>query len=258
MRVSAIIMFFCFVLAIAGVIYLRQPATKSLSQPSTRIVTEPALQKVKSPQTGMSTVPPTDATTENVSGTGVQLDPGAWWDDTRDDSRKQADLGDPWRKILSQTEEDIRDSHSLEALIEKFGDIPEVHTYIEGDLRTGQEIEETIRYVEAMNYLFPNPTTQKTLEILRAVASGDETKIQQYVDIEPPDPEIQQLHTTIKPFFERNSPAEGLRQLRAADPDLAAKVIRILRHEAREDPTISAEEIEHAIRLSYEPPPEDK
>ena len=56
---------------------------------------------------------------------------------------------------------------TLNQLIERFGDIPEVHAYMEYDrrVRTGQEIplEEDIAYLEAMQFLFPNEATRKTI-----------------------------------------------------------------------------------------------
>lgn len=99
-----------------------------------------------------------------------------WRTETHPDNHKHARKSDPWRNNDAATQEslppeamsdDELGEQTLNQLIERFGDIPEVHAYMEYDrrVRTGQDIllEEDIAYLEAMQFLFPNEATRKTI-----------------------------------------------------------------------------------------------
>ena len=102
--------------------------------------------------------------------------PERWRIEPHQDNHKHARKSDPWRNNDAATQESLPPEamsdeelgeQTLNQLIERFGDIPEVHAYMEYDrrVRTRQEIplEEDIAYLEAMQFLFPNEATRKTI-----------------------------------------------------------------------------------------------
>ena len=99
-----------------------------------------------------------------------------WRIEPHPDNHKHVRKSDPWRNNDAAMQESLHPEamsdeelgkQTLNQLIERFGDIPEVHAYMEYDrrVRTGQEIplEEDIAYLEAMQFLFPNEATRKTI-----------------------------------------------------------------------------------------------
>ena len=99
-----------------------------------------------------------------------------WRTEPHPDNHEHAWKSDPWTNNDAATQEslhpeamsdDALGEQTLNQLIERFGDIPEVHAYMEYHrrVRTGQEIplEEDIAYLEAMQFLFPNEATRKTI-----------------------------------------------------------------------------------------------
>ena len=79
---------------------------------------------------------------------------------------------DPWvNKNLVKDEPPMPDkSDMLNSLIEKFGDIPQVHTHVEfHQIRSERELtlDEEIVHLEAMLFLFPDEATRKTLVLAK-------------------------------------------------------------------------------------------
>ncbi len=72
-------------------------------------------------------------------------------------------------RIDDQEIMDPDDLHSAQynQLLERFGDMPEVHTYMEYMRNAPMTIDEEIAGLEAMNYLFPSGSTRRTLVLLK-------------------------------------------------------------------------------------------
>lgn len=208
----------------------------------------------------------------------------AWSDDTADnilDSRG-VHIDDPWADFLSQEMEKAdetreKDSEKLSlneldpndpydlyemmiaSYIKEFGDVPEIYIVSEGWLKGKLGItktpEEKLAFLEAMNYLNPQPSTQRSIEIQKLIVAGDyDTLIEKYGT--PATPESQQPFIDVKPFFDGSRMEEGFRLLRAADPERSAEFEEFIRAEAYKSPHMKIEKIEQAIQDSYAPPQE--
>ena len=211
----------------------------------------------------------------------------AWWDDAEQelDSPDPVNTVDLWAKPLTQaleTEDD--DERKGESLVEvsgrkldpndpydlyeimlaaslnEHGDIPEVHIVAEGWLKVNlgqkQTPEEKLTLMEAMNYLNPHPSTQRSIEMQKLIIVGDfDTLIEKYGES---GPESDQPFYDVAHFFDGENHAEGFRQLRAADPKRASEFEEFIRKEAHSPSSgINPEDIERAIQRSYDPPQEN-
>lgn len=83
---------------------------------------------------------------------------------------------DPWqsaesREARRRTGPNITPEALRSQLVERFGDIPEVRTFVELDQKQNQRepltLEEYILYNESMNHLFPNKNTEQTIKMLK-------------------------------------------------------------------------------------------
>lgn len=79
---------------------------------------------------------------------------------------------DPWENKDAVTDEPPMPDQNdmLKSLIEKFGDIPQVHTHVEfHQIRSERDLtlDEEIAHLEAMLFLFPNEATRKTLVLAK-------------------------------------------------------------------------------------------
>ena len=84
----------------------------------------------------------------------------------------------PWksaaeRQALNAKGPSITVEELRSQLIEKFGDIPQVHTYVNMRDKALREatltIDEYIIYAESMNYLFPSQKTKQSIETLKEI-----------------------------------------------------------------------------------------
>lgn len=86
---------------------------------------------------------------------------------------------DPWqsvadRKALRAERPNISVEELRSQLVERFGDIPQVHTYVDlreklADPETTLTLDEHIVHAESMNYLFPSRKTEQSIKALRKV-----------------------------------------------------------------------------------------
>ncbi|MYC77866.1 hypothetical protein F4X10_19040 [Candidatus Poribacteria bacterium] len=83
---------------------------------------------------------------------------------------------DPWqsaedRKAHRRAGPNITPEALRSQLVERFGDIPEVHTFVELDQKQNQRqpltLDEYILYNESMNHLFPNKKTEQAIKMLK-------------------------------------------------------------------------------------------
>ena len=94
---------------------------------------------------------------------------------------------------------DVLHSTEYNQLLEKFGDIPEVHTYM-AYMRNGSKnvhltIDEEIAGLEAMNHLFPSGSTRRTLVFFKWMkANGGYDAFEQGIPVE----ELQDLGITVE------------------------------------------------------------
>lgn len=173
------------------------------------------------------------------------------------ETETQATEGTPKENSESQ-QFDPNDPYQLHELRlkgyrKKWGDIPEIYIVANGFLKERMSPEERLTFLEAMNHLNPQPSTQRSIEIQKLIIAGDEdTLFEKYGELQP---ESEQPFIDVKPFFEGNNKVEGFRRLRAANPKRAAEFEAFIREEAHKDPSMNLEEIEQEIRRSYEPPP---
>ena len=84
----------------------------------------------------------------------------------------------PWksgaeRQVLNAKGPNITVEELRSQLVERFGDIPQVHTYvnIRDEILKGTTLtlNEYIMYTESMNYLFPSQKTEQSIEALKKV-----------------------------------------------------------------------------------------
>ncbi len=87
---------------------------------------------------------------------------------------------DPWgsvkdRKARGTDKPNITKEELRAQLVDRFGDIPQVHIFVELGAKYDQgeslTINELIEYSESMNHLFPNRKTKQSLSILKRVQS---------------------------------------------------------------------------------------
>ena len=94
---------------------------------------------------------------------------------------------------------DVLHSTEYNQHLEKFGDIPEVHTYM-AYMRNGSKnvhltIDEEIAGLEAMNHLFPSGSTRRTLVFFQWMkANGGYDAFEQGIPVE----ELQDLGITVE------------------------------------------------------------
>ncbi len=201
-----------------------------------------------------------DSQSENVAAP-------AWSNDAAQGIDDRTHTDNPWtqdtpmdevEKIQTDSEGEFFDPRDpamneivRQKLIKQFGDIPEVHIYVDGRLKalTGAPttLQEKIERAEASNKLFPNPTTQRTLTLLYAARSYDIDKIMPFVDT-PKD----ERFADVIPFFEGKRPEEGFRTLRAVSPNRTAELEQFLLQESEKDLSMR-EEVKRAIARSYKP-----
>ncbi len=83
---------------------------------------------------------------------------------------------DPWQsaediKALNASDTDIPTEALRSQLVDKFGDIPQVHTFVEMRERYRQDdtltFDEYVQYFESMNYLFPSKETERSLKTFK-------------------------------------------------------------------------------------------
>lgn len=101
--------------------------------------------------------------------------------DWRDDdihSHERLPQIDPWqsvedRKTPKVNGPNITDEELRSQLVERFGDIPQVHTFIEFTQKRNQgaplTVNEYIVYAESVNHLFPNRKTEQTIKRLKQI-----------------------------------------------------------------------------------------
>ncbi len=111
-------------------------------------------------------------------------------------------------------------------LIKQFGDVPQVHTFVDGFLKLKLEIpltlDEKMEHVEAMYDLFPDERTRQTIEFLKEwKASGRPFKMEFGPPPKPPDEFLD-----VKPFVERYGWEDGIAKFREINPARAAEFER--------------------------------
>lgn len=275
LTISAIVL---VVLIIGGSVYLHL-GTKQLVEDVRKPASSDPVSTEKSDAPNPDNLP-----VESDSRSEKDSEP-AWWDDAAQQKPGQKQTKDPWAALFTEETEteavedqqeegskdnggsteskkwDLEDPHQLREFtrakyLEEHGDIPEIHIVADGffKLETGGKMspEEQLVFTEAMNYLHPDPATQRSIEIQKLIIAGDyDTLVEKYAV--PEQPESEQPFIDVKPFFEGTPPHEALRQLRLANPERAAEFETFIREQAREDPSMSLEEVEEDIRRSYEP-----
>ncbi len=279
MRTFVFLTVTCVILIGAGSVYWHLDTKQFIKEITKQAPNDTEPNKSSHPRRDSSQSPPVNSVVKQDSQSKEVSKP-AWWNDISPNILDLQDVqnGDPWGEMLSQerveaskTQEEspqktpIKDldpndpydlyEMMLASYLKKFGDIPEVHILVEGWLKGNLGIimtpEEELAYLEAMNYLNPHPSTQRSIEMARLVVAGDyDTLIEKYGT---PIPESQQPFIDVKPFFEENVWEEGFRLLRASDPKRAAEFEEFLREEARQSPLMNLDEIEGAIQRSYAP-----
>ncbi len=145
---------------------MESPDTSSEEEPSSTLEVPPASQHQGTPEQ-------LEQDSETTSGQ-LTTEEDDWPTVPHPYRHGHARTPDPGRNentATQETSEAMSDDElwdrDLNQLIERFGDIPEVHAYLEYDrrVRTGQHItlEEDIAFLEAMQFLFPNEATRKTI-----------------------------------------------------------------------------------------------
>lgn len=94
------------------------------------------------------------------------------------DSHEHPHQRDPWqsaedRKALRAEGPNVTVEELRSQLVERFGDIPEVHTFVEIRQRIQDReslsINEYVKYAESMNRLFPSKQNEQSIERLRQI-----------------------------------------------------------------------------------------
>ncbi len=138
----------------------------------------------------------TEQMSEDVSGDDTQQTDAAWQTDdasesgaagqTDDEHEHQSTQKPSARKISDPSEMDADElaDRLLEGLLQRFGDIPEVHTFIALKRKKFKKqplsLDEHIAYTAAQYHLWPDAETKKTLDIFlekRASESLSSTQI---------------------------------------------------------------------------------
>lgn len=119
-----------------------------------------------SPQTSEEDTAEVETEEETFS---VEESVSAW---QTDDEHEHKSTQDPFAKKITQLEDMDPDEYAdmiLVGLLEKFGDIPEVHTFTEftRKIKKNEELtlDERIEFTRAQYTLWPHPETKKSLEI---------------------------------------------------------------------------------------------
>lgn len=111
---------------------------------------------------------------ENI---GAQDDGLDWQNDDAQPHQHPSEK-DPWqsaeaRKARRTDGPNITPEALRSQLIGRFGDIPQVHTFVELDQKRNQgeplTLDEYILYNESMNHLFPNKNTEQTIKKLKEI-----------------------------------------------------------------------------------------
>lgn len=134
---------------------------------------------------------------EENTDTGQILPDDDWrTDDVPPHGHKRSPTSDPFGQAITQRHAESRFNPEemdpdeladmlLHGLIERFGDIPEVHTFMALQRKRLKEmpltLDEEIERVTTQLYLFPHPETRKTLEFLKdRKASGAPNRLGAY------------------------------------------------------------------------------
>lgn len=190
-----------------------------------------------------------------------------WWDDSLFDSPKPN--VDPWQQTYPEEEpgddtDDVyppRNWHETKdpalyteyyraQLIKQFGDIPQAYTIAELEGKMLAEIpltlDEHIELNQALYDLWPNQGTMEILEMLRDWEASGVNFVHVYNE---PIEEVDQF-LDVQPFVEQHGLAEGIRRLRAANPERASEFERVLREEVRKLNPERANELERILKES--------
>ena len=106
---------------------------------------------------------------------GKQLNVYDWQADVDAHVAEHSHEGNPWksaenRKVDGGGGQNITTEQLRIQLVDRFGDIPEVHTYVEMEQKIREKgsltFDEMLRYAESMNYLFPSPSSEQTIKKL--------------------------------------------------------------------------------------------
>lgn len=108
-------------------------------------------------------------------------DDGFNWQNDDVQSHRHPLQRDPWqsaepRKPRRRTGPNVTPEQLRSQLVKRFGDIPEVHTFVELDQKQNQRqpltLDEYILYNESMNHLFPNTNTEQTIKMLKQMQAA--------------------------------------------------------------------------------------
>ena len=182
---------------------------------------------------------------------------------TTNESSKQ--FKDPWKDFeftdelvdntIDTTNLDISDPASYDLLkiemINRYGDTPKVENYMQSWIKTvsnPNNIQYKADFAKAAYDIFPHPATQKSMQILNAIANNDLGTLHKYAE---PSQNNDQF-SDVQSFFEGNtSHIEGFRRLRHYNPIRSAQFERFILDKARKDPHIDFEKIRGDIEASY-------
>ncbi|MXV73395.1 hypothetical protein F4Z99_03845 [Candidatus Poribacteria bacterium] len=153
------------------------PANTGVFEPKTNIV-----------ENSMSTTPKTEDSTTQVDAAEQTKDveeKGAAWQ--TDDAHEHKSTRSPFARELpdiSEMDPDELADMLLVGLLKRFGDIPEVHTFMELERKRFKNqpwtLDERIDFTRAQYHLWPDPRTKESLEIFlerRATEYPRSTKI---------------------------------------------------------------------------------
>jgi len=267
MRLFTIITVIFVVVIAAGSVYLHIDTKRFISnlpQPPRQDATSPEGSPSPQNQLSESTVPSLDtlSTVRTQRKNGHEM--GEWWDDDTHAGHTHEHPHDPWEFLTGEdnamregeTPERSEQEALLTFLINKFGDIPEVHLFVEASLKLADEqatVEDLIEYYEVKRFLYPSPEVDEAIQIFKeARAAGQPVSFEFHKGrYQPPlrEPDF----SDVNPFFRGVSPAEGLRRLRQVAPGRAADVEAYFRSKALEYPE-ETEKVERVIKESYESP----
>lgn len=119
---------------------------------------------------------------ENIDNQNIHVHDHDHWTDDIDHSDEVPQKRDPWQQTYPEKKSQVRGYESdLNVLIEKFGDIPQVHTahkylqkIIKGKERT---VEDVIAGMEALKYLYPELHSPEEEAFLQLLKEGNVTFI---------------------------------------------------------------------------------
>ncbi|MDE0018453.1 MAG: hypothetical protein OXU51_19880 [Candidatus Poribacteria bacterium] len=195
-----------------------------------------------------------------------------WREDTEHHKQLHKHPSDPWAQNVLTDKENESQNFPQEAalnphdptfsevrrqrLIEEFGDIPEVHMYVDGFLNRDpapMSLTDIIAHVEAASKLFPNSSqTRRTLKVLYAIRSGDMETAVKYAEPSKVTQSVESPFAGVEDYFKKGDAAEGFRRLRAANPDRAVQLEQDLMKITANRPEIRKNFMQ-ALKNSYKP-----